>query len=239
MAKFESQLGSRPIQGQKMREFTIPDESGFTEVIPTQNQQSFQQQNPQLRPPRDMGPPVFDDAEMQEFNSRMQSQAPMPQMRQAPSDVEQQFAEAKRITREGKERLTESARRRIEMLIGMTRLTRDVEIDGHTYRLKALSSRELEDALSACSNFDGSIKFIFETRKQILARSLIVVANVEIDQFLGSNYLEDRLDFIDELDHSLLIRIYNEYNILAKESQDKYTLKTEAEVKEVLEDLKK
>jgi hypothetical protein len=223
MAKFESPLGAKPISSPQMREFTVPDESGYSP--------------PQQRP-RDTSVPIFDDTAFQEFAAQMQTQAPMRQAQ--PSELEQQFAEAKRLKREGKERLSDGAKRRIEMLIGMTRLTRDVEIGGHVYRLKTLSSKDLREALSIASNFaDSNVLFIFETRKQILARSITIVAGVDIDQFLNSNELTDRLAFIDELDHTLLIRLYNEYNIMAKESQDKYVLKTEEEVQEVLTDLKK
>jgi hypothetical protein len=224
-AKFESQIGARPIQGPSMREYVIPDESGF--------------QPPQQRQQRDVGAQMpFDEAALQEFSAQFAAPPPPPQVRQAPSDIEQQFAEMKRLKREGKERLSDGAKRRIEMLIGMTRLMRDVEIDGKLYRLKTLSSKELRDALSAAADYVG-VQFVFENRKQILARSLVVVAGVEIEQFLSSTDLEDRLEFMDLLDHSLLLRIYNEYNILAKESQDKYVIKTEVEVKEVLGDLKK
>ena len=41
------------------------------------------------------------------------------------------------------------------------------------------------------------------------------------------------------MDHALLLRLFHEYNLLAKEAQDKYAVKTEAEVKGVLEDVKK
>ena len=221
--KFESPLGAKPISGPQMREYTVPDESGYSP--------------PQQQRPRDTGVPIFDDAAFQEFNTQIHAQtAARPTQ---PSEVEQQFAEAKRLKREGKERLSDGAKRRIEMLIGMTRLTRDVEIDGHVYRLKALSSKELGDALFAAADFSGTVLYVFEARKHVLARSLMIIAGVDIEQFLSSNDLADRLALIDELDHTLLIRLYNEYNIMAKESQDRYVLKTEEEVKEVLADLKK
>ena len=155
------------------------------------------------------------------------------------SNVEKDIFEAKKAQREGKQRLSDGARRRIEMLVGMVRLTRDLEIEGNLYRLQTLKSRELRDALVATAEFDGSIQLIFETRRQLLARSLIIVAGVEIAQFLNSDELQEKLDFIEELDHSLLLRLYNEYTSLAQEAQDKYAIKTEQQVKEVLEDLKK
>lgn len=225
MPKYESPLGSKKIQGPPMRDFSVPDESGFT---PPPQQQH--------RPHQHDGPPQFDETAMRDFQSRMQG--PPPQMREV-NDVEQQFLNAKKAKREGKERLSEGARRRVEMLVGMTRLSRDVEVAGNLYRLQSLSSRELRDALTATAEFDGSIQLVFETRKQLLARSLVVIAGVETSQFLYSEELEVRLDFIEMMDHALLLRLYNEYVLLANEAQDKYAIKTQAEVQEVLEDLKK
>lgn len=225
MPKYDSPIGSRQIQGPAMRDVSVPDESGFTPPPP------------QHRHMREEVPP-FDPEAMREFENNMQPRhnpIPMKEL----NDVERQVFQAKKAQREGKQRLSDGARRRIEMLVEMVRLTRDVDVDGKMYRLQTLKSRELREALVATAEFDGSIQLVFETRKQLLARSLIVVAGVEVAQFLNSNDLQDCLDFIEELDHSLLLRLYNEYVSLAQEAQDKYTIKSEQQVKEVLEDLKK
>ena len=221
MPKYESDLTNKQFNQPATREFSVPDESGF---VPQQVRQ------------RSEPSPVFDEDEMNDFRQNMQPQR--PQVREV-NDVERQILEAKKARREGKERLSDGARRRIEMLVGMTRLTKDVEIDGQLYRLQTLKSKELRDALVATSEFSGSIQMVFETRKQLLARSLIVVAGVDINQFLNSDDLEDRLYFIELVDHALLLRLYNEYVALANDAQEKYSLKTEEQVKEVLEDLKK
>jgi hypothetical protein len=225
MPEIKSPITNRKFQNPATKDFTVTDESGYTPPPMTQQ-----------RPHNHDGPPVFDEAAMREFQAQIQP--PPPQMRQM-SEVEQQVLAAKRAKREGKERLSDGARRRVEMLIEMTRATRDVEIEGNLYRLQSLSSRELRDAITATAEFDGSVQFIFETRKQLLARSLIVIAGVEASQFLYSDELEARLDFIELMDHALLLRLYHEYNIMAKEVQDKYAIKTEQQVMEVMEDLKK
>jgi hypothetical protein len=225
MPKFDSPLGSKQVNNPQTREFTIPDESGFNPPPPSS-----------VRPQRPHAPPVFDEGAMREFNARMQPPPP-PTMREQ-SEMEREMLEAKRAKREGKERLSDGARRRIEMLIGMTRLTKDIDIGGNLYRVRTLTSKELREALVATGRYEG-VEFIFESRKQVLARCLTIVAGVEVDQFIGSPYLEDRLDFVEDMDHALLIRLFNEYNLLANEAQDKYAPKNEAEVREVLEDLKK
>jgi hypothetical protein len=225
MPKFDSPIGSKQFQGQPMKDFSIPDDSGY--------------EQPPQRPMRVPHEPIpaFDERSMREFQSQMQQPAPggVREM----SDIEKEIHAAKKAKREGKERLSDGARRRIEMLIGMTRLTRELDVGGQMYKLQTLTSQELRDAIVSAAEFDGSVQFIFETRRQLLARSLTVVSGVEIDQFLNSRDLEDRLYFIELLDHALLIRLYNEYVTLSKEAQDKYSPKTEEQVKEVLEDLKK
>jgi hypothetical protein len=228
MPKFESPISSKQINSPPMKDFRVPDESGFNPPPPP----------PPHRHVQEMQPPPFDPVAMREFEASMQPQrAPLPMKEM--SDVERQIFEAKKAKREGKERLSDGAKRRIEMLIGMTRLTREIEIEGNIYKLQTLKSKELRESLVATAEFDGTIELVFETRKQLLARSLVVVAGVEISQFLNSYDLQDHIDFIEEMDHSLLLRLYNEYVSLAKEAQDKYALKTDGQVKEVLEDLKK
>lgn len=225
MASFDSPLGKKQIQNQPtMKTASVSDESGYADS-PTHRH-------------RDQRAPVIDGRVMQDFQDRMQGATQAPPLREM-SDVEREIMAAKRAQREGKERLSDGAKRRIEILIGMTRLTKDVEIAGQHYGLQTLASRELRDALVATVEFDGSIQLVFETRKQLLARSLTIIAGVEISQFLNSTDLEARLDFIEDMDHALLLRLYNEYVALAAEAQEKYALKTPAEVKEVVEDLKK
>lgn len=221
MPKFESPISNRQFPNQPMREINVPDETGYQSPPPGGRH----------------APPNIDPVALQEFQSRLQPPPP-PQMREM-TQVEQDILAAKKAKREGKERLSDGARRRIEMLLGMTRLSKDVEIGGQMYRVQTLTSQELRDAVVASAEFDGSVQFIFENRKQLLARSITVVAGVEIDQFLNSNDMEDRLAFIELMDHALLLRLFNEYNILAREAQDRYNPKTEEQMKEVAEDLKK
>lgn len=229
MPKYESTLGTRQIPNQPMRDLSVPDAGDL------HAQQSLPP-SPQMRHRDRHAPPVLDQAAFQDFQARMQP--PPPQSREMTPEEESILA-AKKARREGKERLSEGARRRIEMLIGMTRLSKVIDIDGQMYKLQTLTSQELRDAVVGSAEFDGTVQFIFETRKQLLARSMVVVAGVEIDQFLYSSDLDARLYFIEQMDHALLLRLYDEYVILSKEAQNKYSLKTEAQVKETVEDLKK
>lgn len=225
MPKFDSPIGSKQFQGQPMREVSVSDDSGYDQPPPRQMRHIHEPM------------PEFDERSMREFQSQMQ-QPPGPSIREM-SELEKNIHAAKKAKREGKERLSEGARRRIEILIGMTRLTKDVEVGGQMYKLQTLTSQELRDAVVATAEFDGSVQFIFENRKQLLARAVTVVAGVPIDQFLHSDELEAKLEFIELIDHALLHRLYSEYVSLVQEAQTKYSPKTEEQAKEVVEDLKK
>lgn len=225
MPEIKSNLVNKQIKSEQMKDLSISDESGYAQPPP--QHRHFDQQTPQ-----------FDPQAMREFEAGMQSPRPIVPMNDL-TDEEMRIIELKKAKKNGKERLSEGANRRIKMLIEMTRLSKDIDIDGRLYKIQALSSKELRDAITATSEFDGTVEFIFEHRKQLLARSLVVIAGVDITQFLNSYELQDRLDFIELMDHALLLRLYTEYSLLTQEAQAKYTLKTEAEVKEVLEDLKK
>lgn len=228
MPKFDSPIGSKQFQGAPMRDFSVPDDSGY-------------EQPPQPRQMRRPHEPVpeFDEMAMREFEAQMQPPSgDLGGVREI-TDVEKSILAAKKAKREGKERLSEGAKRRIEMLVGMIRLTRDIDINGQMYKLQTLTSQELRDAIVASAEYDGSVQFIFETRKQLLARSLTIVSGVEIDQFLNSRDLDDKLYFVELLDHALLTRLYSEYVSLSKEAQDRYSPKTEEQAKEVVADLKK
>lgn len=227
MPKFDSPIGSKQFQGQPMRDIAVPDESGYPPQAPMPRQ---------ARPPvHDHSPPVFDEAAFRDFQAQMNPVQPVREM----SDFERDILAQKKAKQEGRERLSEGARRRIEMLVDMSRMTRTFDINGTTFTLQTLRNKEAREVLIASFPFDGTIQFSFEHAKQTLARSLIAIAGTDINQFLSSSSLEVKLDFIEELPQALFTRLFNEYNVLDKEAQDKFALKTDADVKEVVEDLKK
>lgn len=228
MPEFKSPIGNKQFTSQPMKDLEIPDESGYSP--PTHPQPHGHQHN--------QANYMVDEATLREFNARM-NPVPTPMASREVSEMEREIQEARKARRLGLERPTDGAKKRIEMLLGMTRISKSVVIDGNQYILQTLKSRELRDAITAAAEFNGTVQFAFETRKQLLGRSLVQVAGVPIETFLNSNELEPRLELIEDMDHSLAMRLYNEYVILAQESESKYALKTDTDLKEVAEDLKK
>lgn len=212
MPNFDSSLGSKQVTNRPLREYDIPDESEVSTSAP------------QI-----------------DMNAARQFQAKMNYEGRSTAELEQieaDFKRAREAKLSGKERLSEGARSRIDKLLGIVRGTHVVEIEEITYGLQTLKNKETRDAIREAAKFD-SIQFPYEIRRQLLARSLTQIAGVDIDQFLSSNSIEIKLNFIDDLDAALTDRLYNEYLAMVKDADKRYAIKTEEEAAAIVEDLKK
>ena len=173
----------------------------------------------------------------------LQAKQSMASERNAPKtmmDIEKDFSDARKFkANPGKTRLSENAKRRIEMLSGLKRNTRTCLIGEYEYVLQTLKNIELREAILAAAAFDGTIELPFETRKQLVARALTHVAGSEVGLFLGDDSLEAKLDFLEELEERITSKLYDEYLLLVAEVTAKYSVKDEADAKEIADDLKK
>ncbi len=225
MPNFESSLGNRKLGQSSLREIDIPDESEFNESNIV---------NPAVR--KQAGMPALNQASIQSLQNRL------IESERDPEEIEREFREAreaKKAKLAGKERLNDGAKRRLEMLLNMTRTTHSVELDGNMYVMQTIPSKAVREAIVMASQYDGTVESPFEVRKQFLARSLVQIAGVEFEQFIGTSSLDSKLAFIDELDEALLNRLYDEYLEMDSLSKSKYSVKTDADVKEIIADLKK
>lgn len=155
------------------------------------------------------------------------------------SEIEKRIREEREVKRTGKIRLNEGAKKRIEFLIGMLRTTRNVVINNEKYILQSLKDSEKREAIMEVAKYDGTVQATFEMRKQLLARSLVMIAGVDVSAFLGTNDFSAKLEFIDQLDSAFISRLYTEYLLLQEEAKRKYDINSDEEAKEVIEDLKK
>lgn len=228
MPSFESPIGGKKVFGTPMKEFDVPDETDYSSEI------RGERFSPSVTK-RYAREPLNLDA-LQEFQNRIQGQVdPDSQL----GETEREMKAAREARRSGKERLNAGAKKRLEMLLGMTRSSREVILGENVFILQSLKSKELSDSYVSAAEFDGTVQSPFQIRRNLLARSLVSISGIDFDQFIGSRDIEDKLFFIDEMDHELLNRLYDEYSILLKETQEKYSIKNVQDAKEVLEDLKK
>lgn len=164
---------------------------------------------------------------------------------------EQQFTsveEAKQVAREVKthrqqvaNKISDHAKKRIEILSDIGRLTKDVNADGVVFSLRTLKAKEMKQAmLASYESAKTDLEASYENRKQQLARSIFKIDGEDIDIVIGSSSLNDKLQFVEEnLEESLISLLWDEYVALKQSAKNKYGVNSEKDVSEVSEDLKK
>lgn len=251
MPSIKSDLTNQKLPASQMRSFSIPDEGTVSDAPPPRQQvfeSSAREDVPldfnavdKLMQSRGM-PPVNRADLSSQYNQQQQAKRGFsPQMNQAQDtiDYEQQVKEARQAKMTGKERLTPGAKQRIEMLCGISRMQRPVDLDGQQYILQTLKGKEQREVWVAAAECEGTVHFPFELRKQTLARSLIQVGGTDIQLFLGTNDIEARLELVEELPEEVLNKLYHEFNTLIDENKKKFSIKTDQEAGELVADLKK
>lgn len=249
MPSYKSDLTNKNFSGPQMRSLEVPDAS-----------------EPMYDYSQDQGPaPDSSELDLAAINARLASRglppldgvgeravaarnaqvrAPQPQYQQPDQTetlraFENEVSMARKAKATGRERLGEAAKRRIEMLCGLFNDTKTVDLNGQVFELRTLRGQEIKESLIAASVHDGTVALPFETRKQFLARSLTVIANTDVEMFLGDNSVEARTEFVDRLPEPILIRLFSEYQALDNETRTKYAMRTIADAQEVAADLKK
>lgn len=211
MATFESKLGSKEVEGGSFRNFSVPDETEGSGMAP-----SFEVQNPE----------AFDPAPDMERLNRLK-------------ELENQVSEARKAKLEGK--ISPEAKKRIELLTGIGQATKDVAIGENVFTLRTLAGDE-QRALSLIGfnlahNPRGDLQF--EIRAQILARAVCAIDGQSFSNIVGSDDVDIHMMAIEKLDDTVLRLLIQNYNELSNENNKKFGIKTDEDVKEVVEDIKK
>jgi hypothetical protein len=153
-------------------------------------------------------------------------------MRKAKEDRERSLSNEQRIGT--------GAKKRIEMLANIGRLTKDVKIGEYTYSLRTLKSKETrEAAMASFSSVETQLEASYEVRRQQLARSIYQIDGHSVEEIIESKEMSAKLALIDEWEELVVNKLFEEFNNLKNEAQSKYSVNSEAEAKEVVEDLKK
>lgn len=197
------------------------DSPNFKKNIPSQTQ----------RPLRE-----FTVGNPEDFQDNQQLPQEMSQ-----AELEEAVREARKQKLANANRIGDAAKKRIEILADIGRLTRDVNIGGFSFSLRTLKSKEMrEAALSTFSTALTQAEASYEARKQQLARSLFKIDGEDIATIIGSNTIEDKMSFVeDNLEDIVVDKLWNEFVLLKEEAKTKYGISNDKEAQEVIEDLKK
>ena len=186
-----------------------------------------------------VGSPEDEFDGMQSIDDLYNNPPPTQQSQNITAQELEQIRQQRKAKFAGTDKVSEMSRRRIELLTGIGRLTSDVDIDGTIFSIRTLKTKEAKDATMAALSVLTSAEASFEIKRQFLARSIFQIDGNDVDDVLGVSDLESKLSVIDELGELVVDKLYREFEVLRNELKNKYGLNTEAQVKEVSEDLKK
>lgn len=180
-----------------------------------------------------------------EFNSHTQPMPVIQQVAQRDVGYELSAAEREELQRHRRQadkqgpKMGDHAKKRVEILANIGRLTKDVEVEGITFGLRTLKTKETRDATMSIFECKNDADAAFEIRRQTLARAINQIDGQEIELALGSDDFALKLSLIDDMEDTIVTKLYNSFNELRQEVRVKYGLETEAQAKEVVEDIKK
>lgn len=197
------------------------------------------------RPMREFNVGVSEE-ELDQMNVNPYAQAqPQPQT-QPPAPVENLESKVHQARKEKSDlikygpRITDFAKRRIEILSNIGRLTRDVQIGESVFSLRTLKEHEQRAAtLASVENAKLDLQIHFEGRKQQLSRALYKIDGEDIAIVLGTDDPEARLELLGALEDIVVEKLWTELVSLKDEVRTKYGIKSAKDAEEVAADLKK
>lgn len=113
----------------------------------------------------------------------------------------------------GQSKVSSEARGRLEALIGIGRMTTEVKTGDYTFTLQTLKSGENREVVKSLFSV-AAIEQAYEQRRQTLARALTHVNGHPLVEILGSSKMDGILYFLDEMQESIIMKLFSEYSQL-------------------------
>jgi len=158
-------------------------------------------------------------------------------------DSEEQYRKeleaARKAKQEAQVKATPQAINRLEILAGIGRLGTEITIDNITFSLKSLKAREMREIMVAASKVENAVEQAFEMRANTIARAIDKVNGQPFDIILGSDDLDFKIAFVQELDEKVLVKLHNEYTAMVSDSNSKIEEDLGKTAEEVSETVKK
>jgi protein-tyrosine-phosphatase len=188
-----------------------------------------------------------------------ETQAPMPVQEINPAVAANLRRQAQEYQEQQAQKNTSDARRRIDIITGLGRRTKEVPVDDANGKvifvlrtLKTFEQNSLAHVYEKAERIDmgdGQLAFsptsLFQIKIEALSHSLLSIDGQLVDIILGTsnstyeNQVLERRALIEEMDHALINHLYANYQILTQETYDGYIPKTIEEAKAVVETISK
>jgi hypothetical protein len=156
-----------------------------------------------------------------------------------PKKVVEDFDVARKTAQDARRRVSPAAKERIEFLIGLGRAKKDVTFEDVVFSLQSLRSGEMREVLLAGSQGETRAEAMFQIRANTLAYAIEKIDGNPIAMVLGDESVAARIDLISNMDEELIEFLHDSYNEMLRKNKAKFAVESDAQAKEVGQDLKK
>lgn len=200
------------------------------QALPEVYQEDYQQfQQPQRRRPNP-------DVETRQFSVNSSE----PEMDDENiQDLERRLMNARQEKKDREQRAPASAIQRLEILTGIGRLVRDVEIEGVNFSLKSLKSKEIRIVMEQAALAKTNVGEALTIRDYTLAFAIYKIDDRPFEQYIGSNEYEDKVETVENLDASVTKTLWKEYSAMINEHQEALKQDLGKNSEEILDNVKK
>jgi len=157
-----------------------------------------------------------EDREQEQPVTRQWNAGPEPDI----NDVEQQIEQARAQRHASKQRATKAAMQRLEVLVGIGRLTKDVVIDNITFSLRSLKSREIQNVMEKAVAAQTNIGEAIAIRNNTLGYAVYQIDGQPLSVYVQSKKIEDAVDLIGELEESVVLQLWDQYSDMLSAHND-------------------
>ncbi len=226
MPTIKSQLGDKSVEGYQRKVLTVEDESGNTGHPPPQGYEPID--------PRMQEEPQQPRRRRRTYGQQAQAKSVLT------NDQRHEYGSQKRDVYAQQSRISSANKNRIEILLGIGRLTKEVEYDEVIFSLQSLKSREMREIFDSIKDRKvNDLDINYEIRAQTLARSLYEINGHSFEDFIGSRSVEDKMAFIDELQERTVTFLHEKYSEMVDENKEKFKVENKEDAEEVIENIKK
>lgn len=153
------------------------------------------------------------------------------------------FNEVSKIRAESiqnKNKLNNSAKEKIEFLLGMKRKTKDVIIDEIKFKIQTLKTKEIKFILSEVAKETNDIGVsqalaLMSIKVNTVALIITHIDDQPIEFIFGTNDFAQIKEYVNEMNDDVVDTLYSEYLTL----KQKHEIKNDKEAEEAVENLKK
>jgi len=131
------------------------------------------------------------------------------------------------------------AKERIEFLTGLGRCKEVIDFEGTNFSIRSLNDQETTDVALVLNKVTSKAEFVYEIRRQTLARAIYQIDGQPVYLVIGSADIEDFISVLKEMDDLCIDHLWNKYSYMVQSKKDKFSIKDNIDAKEVSAQIKK